>query len=162
MPSACASTSVWRNGRYSVNPSAACITAYLSQAPERVEHAFFTGGIPTLQGADDLYCVTFSKLKSRQQRFYHEFPWAQSRIEEIISHLDNSDECLPTGERLSSLRFRTIGSELGRGTGFDSLAYLLEEPFRTVAGGEAAARRFLGGRRPARELCRRAAVCRHP
>lgn len=48
--------------------------------------------------------------------------------------MDNSDERLPTGERLSSLRFRTIGIELGRGTGFDSLAYLLEEPFRTVAG----------------------------
>lgn len=111
-----------------------CITAYLSQAPERVEHAFFTGGIPTLKGADDLYRATFSKLKARQQRFYREFPWAQGRIEEIISHLDNSDERLPTGERLSALRFRTIGIELGRGTGFDSLAYLLEEPFRTVAG----------------------------
>lgn len=111
-----------------------CITAYLSQAPEHVEHAFFTGGIPTLKGADDLYRATFSKLKARQQRFYREFPWAQDRIAEIISHLDNSDERLPTGERLSSLRFRTIGIELGRGTGFDSLAYLLEEPFRTVAG----------------------------
>lgn len=41
-----------------------CITAYLSQDPERVEYAFFTGGIPTLQGADDLYRATFSKLKS--------------------------------------------------------------------------------------------------
>lgn len=111
-----------------------CITAYLSQAPEHVEHAFFTGGIPTLKGADDLYRATFRKLKARQQRFYREFPWAQDSIEEIISHLDNSDERLPTGERLSSLRFRTIGIELGRGTGFDSLAYLLEEPFRTVAG----------------------------
>ena len=41
---------------------------------------------------------------------------------------------MPTGERLSSRRFRTIGIELGRGTGFDNLAYLLEEPFRTVGG----------------------------
>ena len=32
------------------------------------------------------------------------------------------------------LRFRTIGIELGRGSGFDSLGYLLEEPFRTVGG----------------------------
>ena len=38
------------------------------------------------------------------------------RIEDIIHHLDNSEELLPTGERLSSRRFRTIGIELGRGS----------------------------------------------
>ena len=122
-----------------------CITAYLSQAPESVKHAFFTGGIPTLQGADHLYRATFSKLKARQERFYREFPWVQRRIEEIIAHLDNSDERLHTGERLSSLRFRTIGTDLGRGTGFDGLAYLLEEPFRTVRGEKVLRDDFLWG-----------------
>ena len=41
-----------------------CITAYLSQDPERVEYAFFTGGIPTLQGADALYRAPFRELQS--------------------------------------------------------------------------------------------------
>ncbi|NWO17750.1 MAG: proline iminopeptidase, partial [Corynebacterium sp.] len=49
-------------------------------------------------------------------------------------HLDESDETLPAGERLSSRRFRTIGINLGRGVGFRSLAYLLENPFHTTGG----------------------------
>lgn len=112
-----------------------CITSYVSLFPESVDKAFLTGGLPTLdKGADDLYRSTFTKLKVRQQRFFDYVPFAQQRIAEIIDHLDNSQEVLPTGERLSSLRFRTIGIELGRGSGFDSLGYLLEEPFRTVRG----------------------------
>ena len=103
--------------------------------PDSIGRVFLTGGLPTLtKGADDLYRTTFAKLKVRHERFYAQFPWAQARIEELIHHLDNSEELLPTGERLSSRRFRTIGIELGRGTGFDSLGYLLEEPFRTVNG----------------------------
>lgn len=112
-----------------------CITAYASMFPESIDRAFLTGGLPTLdQGADDLYRATYTKLKLRQERFFAQFPWAKRRIEEIIAHLDGTEEILPTGERLSSRRFRTIGIELGRGTGFDTLAYLLEEPFRTVGG----------------------------
>ena len=44
------------------------------------------------------------------------------------------EEFLPTGERLSSRRLRTIGIELGRDRGFDTLAYLFEDPFVTVKG----------------------------
>ena len=111
------------------------ITAYASMFPDSIGRAFLTGGLPTLtKGADDLYRTTFAKLKVRHEHFYAQFPWAQGRIEEILYHLDNSEELLPTGERLSSRRFRTIGIELGRGTGFDSLGYLLEDPFRTVNG----------------------------
>ena len=107
-----------------------CITSYLSRYPGSVDHAYLTGGLPVLdRGADDLYRTTFGKLKVRHDRFYREYPWAQDRIREICAHLDQSDERLPTGERLSSRRFRTIGIELGRGDGFHNLAYLLEEPF---------------------------------
>ena len=52
----------------------------------------------------------------------------------MCAHLDHSDELLPTGERLSSRRLRTIGIELGRDRGFDTLAYLFEDPFVTVKG----------------------------
>lgn len=111
------------------------ITAYLSMFPESIERAFLTGGLPTTRlGADDLYRATYTKLRARESQFFREIPWAQQRIEEIIDHLDNHEETLPTGERLSSRRFRTIGIELGRGAGFDTLAFLLEEPFRTVRG----------------------------
>ena len=112
-----------------------CITSYLSRYPESVEHAYLTGGLPTLDASvDDLYRTTFAKLQVRHDRFYREYPWAEDRIREICAHLDESDETLPTGERLSSRRFRTIGINLGRGVGFHSLAYLLENPFHTHGG----------------------------
>ncbi len=100
-----------------------------------MEHAYLTGGLPVLdRGADDLYRATFDKLEVRHERFYREYPWAQQRIREVCAHLDQSDERLPTGERLSSRRLRTIGIELGRGEGFHALAYLFEEPFHRVGG----------------------------
>lgn len=112
-----------------------CITSYLTKHPESVEHAYLTGGLPALNhGADELYRATFDKLKIRHDQFYREYPWAQQRIRQICRHLDESDERLPTGERLSSRRFRTIGIELGRGAGFHHLAYLLEEPFHRLGG----------------------------
>lgn len=112
-----------------------CITTYLSTHPESVEYAYLTGGLPSIDShAEDIYWATFAKLSRRHEQFYTEIPWAEDRIREICHHLDNSEELLASGERLSSRRFRTIGIELGRGTGFDTLAYLLEEPFRNHRG----------------------------
>lgn len=112
-----------------------CITTYCSMFPDRIERAYLTGGLPAVgTPIDDIYRATYSALRRRHEQFYQQFPWAESRIREICHHLDQSEETLPTGERLSSRRFRTIGIELGRGSGFDALGYLLEEPFHTVRG----------------------------
>ena len=120
------------------------ITSYLSRHLDVVERAYLTGGLPTLDApVDELYRTTFAKLEFRHRLFYREFPWAEQRIREIAHHLDHSDERLPTGERLSSRRFRTIGIDLGRGSGFYSLAYLLEDPFHEVRGEKRLKRDFL-------------------
>lgn len=112
-----------------------CITAYLSRHPAAVEYAYFTGGLPSTDShAKEVYRATFAKLADRHAEFYRQVPWAEQRIREVCHHLNNAEEILPTGEVLSSRRFRTIGIELGRGTGFESLAYLLEEPFREYRG----------------------------
>ncbi|MDY3128087.1 MAG: alpha/beta fold hydrolase [Corynebacterium sp.] len=112
-----------------------CITTYLSTHADRIKHAYLTGGLPGLNASvDDVYNLTFDKLKVRHDRFYREYPWTENTIREICHHLDNSCEVLPTGERLSSRRFRTIGIELGRTLGFHTLAYLLEEPFHANTG----------------------------
>lgn len=112
-----------------------CITTYLSLFPNSVEHAYLTGGLPAVGvDVDDIYRATYRALQRRHDTFYQQFPWAEQRIREICHHLDSAHELLPTGERLSSRRFRTIGIELGRGAGFDALGYLLENPFRTVKG----------------------------
>lgn len=112
-----------------------CITTYLSRYPDSVRHAYFTGGLPAIDvHADEVYRATFARLATRHEAFYRTVPWAERCIREICHHLDNSDERMPTGERLSSRRFRTIGVELGRATGFHSLANLLDAPFHRVRG----------------------------
>lgn len=112
-----------------------CITTYLSRYPQSVRHAYLTGGLPGVGvPVDDVYRATFRALQCRHDAFYQQIPFAEARIREICHHLDHAQEVLPTGERLSSRRFRTIGIELGRGAGFDTLAYLLEEPFTRCRG----------------------------
>ena len=111
-----------------------CITTYLSTHPDAIRYAYLTGGLPGLVSAEDTYRATYAKLAAREQRFLDAVPFAEDRIREICHHLDNSDERLPTGERLSSRRFRTIGIELGRGAGFENLALLLDAPFHHIRG----------------------------
>ncbi|WP_407919162.1 alpha/beta fold hydrolase [Corynebacterium uterequi] len=111
-----------------------CTLAYLSRHPQAIRYAYLTGGLPSMLGADEVYRATYASLRRRHDRFYEDNPWARRRLIELCDHLDNHDERLPTGERLSSRRLRTIGIELGRGAGFDTLAGLLEEPFHRVRG----------------------------
>lgn len=107
-----------------------CITTYLSLYPNSIQHAYITGGLPaTTCHIDDVYQATYTLTRRRNEQFYAQFPWADSRVREICHHLERSQEVLPTGERLSARRFRTIGIGLGRGIGFDDLGYLLENPF---------------------------------
>ena len=112
-----------------------CITTSLSRHPESIRYAYFTGGLPGIGNhADETYRATYRKLGERHRAFYDEVPFAQSRVREICHHLNNADERLPTGEHLSSRRFRTIGIELGRAAGFENLAALLDAPFHHVRG----------------------------
>ena len=123
-----------------------CITTYASMFPESLEKVFLTGGLPAIDcHADDIYRATFDKLQFRHDQLYRHFPWIEARIREVCAHLDHSDELLPTGERLSSRRLRTIGIELGRDRGFDTLAYLFEDPFVTVKGEKKLRSDFLNG-----------------
>lgn len=112
-----------------------CIATYLSFFPDSIQHALITGGVPGMGlHADDVYRATYAKLQARHERFYQQFPWAEERIRQICAHLDEVPEFLPTGERLSSRRFRTIGIELGRTHGFNALGFLLEAPFYQAGG----------------------------
>ncbi|STC68602.1 alpha/beta fold hydrolase [Corynebacterium pilosum] len=112
-----------------------CITHYLSVAPESVGRAYFTGGLPGVGvHADDVYRATFATMELRHREFYDQVPWAEERVREVCHHLDNADETLPTGERLSSRRLRTVGIGLGRGNGIADMAMLFDAPFYTVRG----------------------------
>ena len=107
-----------------------CLMHYLAAHPESVGRALFTGGVPSIsKGADEVYRATFAKLKHRNLQFNEQYPAAERMVREVCRHLEAEEELLPTGERLSARRLRTVGIELGREGGFESLARLFEAPF---------------------------------
>ncbi|WP_342318237.1 alpha/beta fold hydrolase [Corynebacterium mayonis] len=109
-----------------------CLAHYLAAHPDSVGNAFFTGGLPTItRSADEVYRATFDKLRSRHLEFYRQVPFAQKNIRRVCRHLESTEELLPTGERLSSRRLRTVGTALGQEGGFDALARLFESPFHS-------------------------------
>lgn len=107
-----------------------CLMHYLAAHPDSVGRALFTGGVPSIgEGADEVYRATFAKLKRRHLQFNEAYPDAERMVREVCRHLEAQEELLPTGERLSARRLRTVGIELGREDGFESLARLFEAPF---------------------------------
>lgn len=107
-----------------------CLMHYLAAHPDSVGRALFTGGVPSIgEGADEVYRATFAKLKRRHLQFDEAYPDAERMVREVCRHLEAQEELLPTGERLSARRLRTVGIELGREGGFESLARLFEASF---------------------------------
>ena len=109
---------------------ALCTASYLSYYPEAIGQAYLTGAVPQIGWTPVEYNTTsLDLLEKRVQEFYAAVPYAERTVREICHHLDNAEEILPTGERLSSQRFRFIGVALGEELGFHHLAVLLESPF---------------------------------
>ena len=120
------------------------ITTYLSQAPQGLSEAFVTAGLPGLRtAADDVYRATYAQTAVRGAEFFARYPRDEAVARAIADHLDGTEEPLPTGERLSSRRFRTLGTALGMQSGFDALHFTLEDPFTTVRGTRRLRERFL-------------------
>lgn len=112
-----------------------CLLNYLSRYPDSIRRGMFTGGLAATGATiDEVYASTFRHLQREHETFYAAYPGAEAMVRAICAHLDTYEEYLPTGERLTSRRFRTVGSELGQATGFASLAALLEAPFHRFAG----------------------------
>lgn len=129
------------------------ISQYLSSAPEHLDGVVYTGGLQhmglpvsksdvtqhgephvSLPDPDDtlidqLYRTTFELTAWRCQHYYDLFPDDEKTIRQVCAHVDAVEEYLPTGERLTSERFRQVGLTLGREIGFARLHYLCEEPF---------------------------------
>ncbi|MDO5033768.1 MAG: alpha/beta fold hydrolase [Actinomycetaceae bacterium] len=109
-------------------------TAYLSIAPEGLSAVYFTGGLPGLTSVDEIYRRTYRATAARNEVYFARYRQDRETLRDVVKHLDTHEEILPTGERLSSRRFRMIGLLLGTTTGFDQLHYFFEEPFVTVRG----------------------------
>lgn len=107
-----------------------CAVTYLSIAPQGLEAALITGGLPDTEAdIKDIYRATYQATARRNDEFFATYPMDQERIQSIKNHLLATKEYLPTGERLTPERFLSLGILLGTKSGFDQLHYLLETAF---------------------------------
>jgi pimeloyl-ACP methyl ester carboxylesterase len=105
-----------------------CTWSYLSFAPEGLDHAYVTGGIPpTATGIDSVYTATYAALARRVGVLDALNPGVRVELAAIARHLETDEELLPTGERLTPSRLQEIGIVLGSATGVDQLGYLVAD-----------------------------------
>lgn len=119
--------------------------AYLSLAPEGLSTCLVTGGLPGLVDIDEIYRLTYARTAQRNRTYLERYPSDGRTIREVAAHLRDTEEHLPTGERLSTERFRLIGLGLGMMTSFDLLHYLLEGPWVSLRGERRLSSEFLEG-----------------
>ena len=113
-----------------------CMVHYLSAAPEGLKEAFVTGGLPSIElGPDEVYEATFKTLIRKSQSFFNRYPDAVDLITALISRIEASPVELPSGKLLTQEIVQTLGMEIGRGHGFETLYYLLEQAVIDTANG---------------------------
>ena len=111
-----------------------CVITYLSLAPEGLEEAFVTGGIPPLgPRIDDVYARTYERVLERNRRYYERYPADRERALALHQRLDDDVVHLPCGDRLTWRRFRQLGQMLGMSDGAERLHYMLELPLDSPA-----------------------------
>jgi hypothetical protein len=104
-----------------------CVVNYLSQAPDGLAEAFVTGGLPPLdRHPDDVYRATYGRMLDRNRRYYERYPQDRGRVQAILERLEAEDVLLPSGDRLTTRRFRQLGSLLGMSDGNEKLHYIVE------------------------------------
>lgn len=115
-----------------------CTVAYLSLAPEGLETALITGGLPSLDAhADDVYRAAYPRIERKVAAHYARYPQDVERARRVADHLLTHDVVLPNGYRLTVEAFQSLGIMLGGSEGSHRLHFLLEDAFvRTPAGHE--------------------------
>ena len=123
-----------------------CLLRYLSAAPEGLEAALITGGIPSLtRTADDVYRATYPRVTAKNRAFFERYAHAQGLARRIADHLRAHEVRLPDGARLTVEQFQLLGIGLGAATGGERLADLLERALVRAGGHEVASTPFLHG-----------------
>jgi pimeloyl-ACP methyl ester carboxylesterase len=107
-----------------------CTVTYLSNAPEGIREAFITGGLPSLEAtADDVYRVTYQRVRARTEAHYARYPADADLARKVARLLASTEVTLPDGARLTVEAFQSIGHLLGQSDGGGDLHYLLEDAF---------------------------------
>lgn len=111
-----------------------CVTTYLSLAPEGLAAAFITGGLPPVdRHPDEVYRATYERVLAKNRAYYARYPEDRDRVRRIVDRLDGDDVRLPSGDRLTSRRFRQLGNLLGMSHGAEKLHYCVELPVDSPA-----------------------------
>ncbi|MGW3955822.1 alpha/beta fold hydrolase [Streptomyces sp. NPDC004752] len=115
-----------------------CAVTYLSLAPEGLNTAVITGGLPSLDAhAEDVYRAAYPRIERKVSAHYARYPQDVERARRIADHLLNQAVILPNGYRFTVEAFQSLGLMLGTGDGSYRLHHLLEDAFvRTPAGPE--------------------------
>jgi pimeloyl-ACP methyl ester carboxylesterase len=123
-----------------------CALHYLSFAPEGLREAFITGGLPPIdRSADEIYRMTYRRLREQNRRYFARYPADQQVAQSIVAHLAANDVRLPNGDQLTPRRFQMLGMALGMSDGFELIHYLLDEAFIKGADGLQLSDTFLYG-----------------
>ncbi len=113
-----------------------CTVAYLSMAPEGLDTALVTGGLPSLYAhADDVYRAAYPRIERKVAAHYARYPQDVERARRIADHLLTREVVLPNGYRLTVEAFQSLGLMLGSGEGSHRLHHLLEHAFVRASGG---------------------------
>lgn len=121
-----------------------CAMRYLSAAPEGLNEAFITGGIPSVtRPTDDVYRATYPRVMAKNARYYARYPDDVQRVRELVSHLQHHRVTLPSGGTLTPRRFLQLGLQLGMSDGFEALHYLIEDAWEDIRGQRALSWAFL-------------------
>ncbi|CAL9352155.1 Proline iminopeptidase [Streptomyces sp. enrichment culture] len=115
-----------------------CTVAYLSLAPEGLDTALITGGLPSLDAhADDVYRAAYPRIERKVAAHYARYPQDVERARRIAEHLLTHDVVLPNGYRFTVEAFQSLGQMLGSGDGSHRLHHLLEDAFVPTPAGPA-------------------------
>jgi hypothetical protein len=107
---------------------------YLSFAPDGLREVFITGGLsPIGRPVDDIYGATWRRVIDKNRGYFARYPDDRQRARDIFERLDGDDIRLPTGDRLTSRRFRMLGLWLGDSFGWELLHHVLELPVGSSA-----------------------------
>jgi pimeloyl-ACP methyl ester carboxylesterase len=109
-----------------------CAMTYLSIAPGSLREALITGGLsPIGRPVDDVYSATWVRTLEKNRAYFARYPDDRARFRDILRRLDEEDVRLPSGDRLTSRRFRQLGLKLGDSAGFELIHHVIELPFGT-------------------------------
>jgi hypothetical protein len=92
-----------------------------------LNEAFICGGLPPIgRPVDDVYARTYPHVRERCRRYYERYPDDRDRVRAVHGQAAEGSIVLPTGEPLTSRRFRQLGLMLGMSDGAERLHAILE------------------------------------